>query len=166
MGMGMPDDEENDGVISMMSATAAKAVLRGLPLMGVLCAPGVWAQDAVHLLFHVGQAVGRGPGFVVGGTLENDTRIPVREGYVVVVPLDERCYPGRPVLQTFGPLAPGEKAGFSVPVNGDVGGYRLVSVMALDDMGYPLAVVDDTASVIAGREPAERKACLKTRRPV
>ncbi len=117
----------------------------------------------VHLLFHVGQWMGGH--ITVGGTLENRGDTPVQEGYVVVVPLDARCYPGRPVLQSFGPLSPGEKTGFSVPVNGDVGGYRLVSVMALDDMGYPLAVVDDTASVIASREPAERQVCLKARRP-
>lgn len=148
------------------TAAVGLAVAVALLLFGVGADAHEHEKGRVHLLFHVGQAVGRGQGFVVGGTLVNDTRMPVREGYVVVVPLDGRCYPGRPVLQTFGPLAPGEKAGFSVPINGDAGGYRLVSVMALDDMGYPLAVVDDTASVIAGREPAERKACLKARQPV
>ena len=121
-------------------------------------------RGRVHLLFHVGQSVN---GLLsVGGTVENRSGTPVREGVVVVVPLDGQCYPGTPRLQTFGALSPGEKKGFSVALGEGVHGYRLLSVMALDDMGYPLAVTDDTAAVVASREAAQRQACERMRRPV
>jgi hypothetical protein len=60
----------------------------------------------------------------------------------------------------------GGKKGFSVPLGEGVHGYRLLSVMALDDMGYPRAVTDDTAAVVASREAAQRQACERMRRPV
>lgn len=121
----------------------------------------VSADGKVHLLFHIGQKAGSA--FTVGGTLKNLSTVVVSEGYVVIVPLDGQCYPGRPVMQTFGRLSPGHKVGFSVPVQGDYRGYRLVSVGAVDDMGYVLPVQDDTATVITAREPQERRTCQAAR---
>ena len=81
----------------------------------------------------------------------------------MVVPLDKACYPGKPVLQVFGALSPGEKTVFHVSLERGAEGYRLVSVGAVDDMGYSLPVTDDTAPVIARRMKSERLKCLSAR---
>lgn len=137
-------------------------MINGVVLAAVMMiALPVSAEGKIHLLFHIGQKTGSV--FSVGGTLENLSTAVVSEGYVVIVPLDGQCYPGRPVMQTFGRLSPGHKVGFSVPVQGDYREYRLVSVGAVDDMGYALPVQDDTAAVITAREPQERRGCRAVR---
>ena len=144
--------------------TVSLAVAMALLLFGVGADAREHEKGRVHLLFHVGQSVN---GLLsVGGTVENRGSLPVREGFVVVVPLDGQCYPGTQSLPPFGALSPGEKKGFSVLLGEGVHGYRLLDMMALDDMGYPLAVTDDTASVVAGREATQRQACERMRTPV
>lgn len=66
-------------------------------------------------------------------------------------------------MQVFGPLRPGEKTEFNVPLERGAEGYRLISLGAVDDMGYPLPVVDDTLSVIQLREKTERQTCMSAR---
>ncbi|MCT4737231.1 membrane-associated Zn-dependent protease 1 [Raoultella ornithinolytica] len=119
------------------------------------------AQDRVHLLFHLGQVAG--DAFSVGGTIENRSDVAVREGFVVIIPVDKACVPGRPVLQTFGSVAPGQRTTFSVAVAPAFSGYRLVGIGAVDNMGFPLPVTDDTRAVIAAREPMTRQACQASR---
>lgn len=58
--------------------------------------------------------------------------------------------------QTFGPLPPGVTCGLSLMLGDGVVAYRLSSVMTLDDTGYPLTVMDDTAT-LASLAPTERR---------
>ena len=120
------------------------------------------ANGQTHLLFHMG--AGANGQYFVGGTIQNNGDQPVESGYVVIVPVNQYCQPEKPLIQTYGPVAPGEIATFRIPIEGKLNGYRLSSFVALDAMGFSLPTVDDTAKVIADREATERKACeLKNR---
>lgn len=130
-------------------------------LAGMGLALPALADGAIHLLFHIGQV--QDGQLYVGGTVRNDSTITVKEGFVVIVPLDKACYPGKPLLQAFGAMESGEKTVFHVPLTHGAEGYRLVGVGAVDDMGYPLPVVDDTFSVIQRREKTERQTCRSAR---
>ncbi|MDN8559329.1 membrane-associated Zn-dependent protease 1 [Citrobacter werkmanii] len=123
--------------------------------------PCAQAAGEAHLLFHMG--VGAQGKFAVGGTVQNKGDAPVTSGYVVILPVDEKCNPMTPVMQTFGPLAPGQKTQFNIPVSNKLSAYHIGSFAAFDDEGFALKTTDETASIIAGREPAERKKCESRR---
>lgn len=115
------------------------------------------ASGDVHLLFHMG--VGANGQYYVGGTIQNSSEQPIDKGYIVIVPVSGRCQPQQPLLQTYGPVAVGEKTEFNIPIDGQLNGYRLGSFAAFDSMGFAIPTVDDTAQVIADRQQAERQAC-------
>ncbi|WP_336240704.1 membrane-associated Zn-dependent protease 1 [Citrobacter werkmanii] len=124
--------------------------------------PGVLhAAGEAHLLFHMG--IGAQGKFAVGGTIENKGDAPVQSGYVVIMPVDARCEPMAPVMQQFGPLAPGQKAQFNIPVSSKLSGYHIGSFAAFDDEGFALKTTDETAKIISAREPDERKKCAARR---
>ncbi|WP_199155772.1 FxLYD domain-containing protein [Chromobacterium sp. ASV23] len=129
-------------------------------MMGVAAAPAQ-AEAKPHLLFHMG--VGANGQFVVKGTIQNQGDQPVDHGYVVVSMRDAACHPLGDRLQAFGPVAPGQKLGFEVPVDGKLAGYRLTAFKAFDDMGFELPASDDTSRIIQAREAEERKACSLAR---
>lgn len=115
------------------------------------------ANGEAHLLFHMG--VGANGQYYVGGTIENRSEQPIERGYIVIIPVNERCQPQQPLLQTYGPVAMGQKIEFNIPIKGQLNGYRLGSFAAFDSMGFAIQTADDTAQVIAERLPAERQAC-------
>lgn len=115
------------------------------------------AAGELHLLFHMG--MGTQGKFQVGGTVQNKGDAPVNMGYIIILPVSETCVPMPPLTGTFGELKPGQKTGFTIPVEGRLSGYRVGSVAAFDDEGFALRVVDDTQKIIQAREPEERKKC-------
>ncbi|MCG3469284.1 membrane-associated Zn-dependent protease 1 [Xenorhabdus bovienii] len=131
-------------------------------LAGSLFSSALWAKGEAHLLFHMG--LGANGKFFVGGTLENKGDKPVAGGYLAVLPLNTKCEPQAPTVQSFESLAPGERKEFRIPVNTQLSGYRLIGFGAYDDMGFALPTVDETAKVIKDREPDERKACQLARK--
>ncbi|MBS0053896.1 membrane-associated Zn-dependent protease 1 [Yersinia sp. Marseille-Q3913] len=136
--------------------------VRGLILLiGVFLSSPLWGKGEVHLLFHMG--AGAGGQFFVGGTLVNTGDTAVAGGYLVIIPVGAHCQLALPKLQTFGPLAPGEKVGFRAAVDIPLTDYHLASFAAYDDMGFPLPVVDETREIIKVREPEQRKACSASR---
>lgn len=133
-----------------------------LYLATLLSISAAWAEGNVHLLFHMG--AGANNSFVVGGTVENKSNKQVEKGYVVILPVSERCQPLTFSLQPFGPLAPGEKTQFSVPLNDKFSAYRLAGFAAFDDMGFALPVVDDTHDIISSRKKDQIKSCNLARK--
>lgn len=128
-----------------------------LCLASVLVSQQGMAAGELHLLFHMG--MGAQGKFHVGGTVQNKGDAPVKMGYVVILPVSGTCAPMAPLTGTFGELKPGQKEGFTIPVDGRLSGYRVGSVAAFDDEGFALKVVDDTQKIIQAREPEERKKC-------
>lgn len=121
------------------------------------------ANGEAHLLFHMG--VGANGKYYVGGTIQNNSEQPIERGYIVIVPVNERCQPQQPLLQVYGPVAMGQKIEFNIPIEGQLNGYRLGSFAAFDSMGFAIPTVDDTAQVIAERLPDDRLACELKNRP-
>jgi hypothetical protein len=116
----------------------------------------------VHLVFHMG--AGAGNDFVIGGTIENKGDESVAGGFAVILPVDEKCFPGKPEVASFGEILPKEKKEFRIPFKDiKLHGYRLVSFVAYDNMGYPVASEDETRSIIMSREKEERKRCHSLR---
>ncbi|WP_145535820.1 membrane-associated Zn-dependent protease 1 [Yersinia thracica] len=130
-------------------------------LTGMILSSALWAKGEVHLLFHMG--AGGGGQFFVGGTLINAGDTAVAGGYLVIIPVGAHCQLAAPKLQTFGPLAPGEKVGFRAPMDIALTDYHLAGFAAYDDMGFPLPVVDETREIIKTRESEQRKACSASR---
>lgn len=115
-----------------------------------------------HLTFHMGLSA-EGQNFI-GGSIENHGSKDVYSGYLVVLPINEKCEPLKPLLQTFGNIPSGERIPFRVPIDGGLSGYRMIGFNAFDDMGYPINAVDDTLKIIQERIPAERETCLEKRK--
>lgn len=134
-----------------------KFLLSGLLAMVVATPFTLQAAGEAHLLFHMG--IGAQGKFAVGGTVQNKGDAPVTSGYVVILPVDETCTPMTPVMQTFGPLAPGQKVQFNIPVSNKLSAYHIGSFAAFDDEGFALKTTDETAAIIAGREATERSKC-------
>lgn len=143
-------------VLSRSSLLLGGLVTALLPLRGM-------AVGELHLLFHMG--MGAQGKFQVGGTVQNKGDEPVNMGYIVILPVTETCIPMKPLTGTFGELKPGQKTGFTIPVDGRLSGYRVGSVAAFDDEGFALKVVDETQKIIQAREPEERKKCDTRREP-
>jgi hypothetical protein len=120
--------------------------------------PG-WAAGQLHLSFHMG-GVGGGQSFV-GGTLINNGDAPVAHGYLVVTLLDGQCTPLNSVLESFGPIEPGEQLSFRVPIKERLVRYRLATVKGFDAEGFELMAVDDNAERIKEREAQDREYCAK-----
>ncbi|SES86586.1 hypothetical protein [Thorsellia anophelis] len=116
---------------------------------------------SAHLTFHMGLSA-EGQNFI-GGSIANHGKVSVHGGYIVVLPIDEKCNPLEPITQTFSKVPSGEIIPFRVPINASLSGYRLIGFNAYDDMGFPLPAVDDTLEIISERIPGERKACEEKR---
>ncbi|MFC0180535.1 hypothetical protein [Thorsellia kenyensis] len=110
-----------------------------------------------HLTFHMGLSA-EGQNFV-GGSIENKGKVSVHGGYIVILPLDEKCNPLNPILHEFGKIGSGEILPFRAPVEQPLSAYRVIGFNAFDDMGFPIDSVDDTVQIITKRMPEERKAC-------
>ncbi|HCR4009776.1 TPA: membrane-associated Zn-dependent protease 1 [Morganella morganii] len=121
-------------------------------------APGAHARAELILAFHMG--IGAEGKFFVGGTLRNDGDKPVTAGYLVILPVTERCEPEHFVFYEFGELAAGSTREFRIPVSGRLVSYRLAGAGAVDDMGFDLPVRDDTKAILEARRYEETKACL------
>ncbi|MFQ1931679.1 hypothetical protein ACK34T_19455 [Aeromonas veronii] len=119
------------------------------------------AAPALHLLFHMG--AGADGQFFVGGTLENKGDEDIYQGFVVVTPLDGKCYPQQPLLHPFSAIRAGEKLQFSVPVAGPLEGYKLDTVRAVDHLGNKVLVIDETAEIMANKQPAYLARCQERR---
>lgn len=133
-------------------------LMASLLLCLFIFAPGTSAKALPVLAFHMG--LGAEGKFFVGGTLRNDGDTPVTKGYLVILPVTERCEPEGFELYQFGELAPGSTFEFRIPVSGRLVSYRLAGAGAVDDMGFDLPVRDETRGVLDARRDEERKACL------
>lgn len=130
-------------------------------LLGILCVFSLQAKPVVHVLFHMG--AGANGQFFVGGTLENKGDEEVYKGFVVITPLTEDCYPKQPLLTSFGKIKPGEKQEFRIPIEGRLYGYKLDAVNAVDSFANKVAIVDETAEVIAEKQPQYLARCQTMR---
>lgn len=119
-------------------------------------------QPSAHLTFHMGLSA-EGQNFI-GGSIENHGKVAVHGGYLVVLPIDEKCNPLEPIMQSFGKIPAAEIISFRVPVNVSLSGYRLVGFNAYDDMGFPIESIDDTLKIISSRVQSERKTCESARK--
>lgn len=127
-----------------------------------ILAPDARAKAAPVLAFHMG--LGADGKFFVGGTLRNDGDEPVTQGYVVILPVTERCEPQHFVFYEFGELAPRSSHEFRIPVSGRLVAYRLAGAGAVDDMGFSLTVRDETRELLDARQEEEVNACHTRRR--
>ncbi|HDO1315552.1 hypothetical protein [Aeromonas veronii] len=126
----------------------------------LVCLP-VFAAPSIHLIFHIG--AGTNGQFFIGGTLENRGDQDIYQGFVVVTPLSQECYPQQPILSTFGEVKAGQKQEFRIPVTGRLHGYKLDTVHAVDSFANPVSVIDDTAAIMASKQEAYLARCIQSR---
>ncbi|MFH7527858.1 hypothetical protein AB2J22_21310 [Aeromonas sp. A5] len=136
-------------------------IMRRLLLLGVMVAPTVFSKPALHVLFHMG--LGANGQFFVGGTFENKGDKDIYQGYVVIIPLTKECYPKQPLLSTFGVIKAGQKHEFKIPVQGRLNGYKLDTVHAVDSFANPIAVIDETADILASKKESYNARCKEIR---
>lgn len=134
---------------------------RWLVALLMLGSPLVQAAPALHLLFHMG--AGADGQFFVGGTLENKGDEDIYQGFVVVTPLDGKCYPQQPLLHPFAAIRAGEKREFQISIAGPLEGYKLDTVRAVDHLGNKVMVIDETAEIMAKKQPAYIARCQERR---
>ncbi|WP_421187435.1 hypothetical protein [Aeromonas enteropelogenes] len=131
-------------------------------LVSVLFTPSLLAKPELYLLFHMG--AGANGQFFVGGTLENRGNQEVYQGYVVITPLTEKCYPLKPVLYQFGVIKAGEKYEFRIPIEGSLKGYKLDTLYASDSFANPVTVIDETAAILAAKQDVYLTRCQQARK--
>ncbi|UAK22219.1 membrane-associated Zn-dependent protease 1 [Kluyvera sp. CRP] len=141
-----------------------KALLSVLLLSLLVTATAARAKALPVLAFHMG--IGAEGKFFVGGTLRNDGDEPVTKGYLVILPVTERCEPGDFSMYEFGELTPGSTQEFRIPVSGRLVAYRLAGAGAVDSMGFDVPVRDETRAVLDARRDEETRACLTRRSTV
>ncbi|MCD4506934.1 hypothetical protein LQR30_22965 [Chromobacterium piscinae] len=115
-----------------------------------------------HLLFHIG--LGVDARYEVRATIANRGDQSVARGYVVISAHDVQCQNYRDVLQSFGEISAGEKSTISILLDERIAGYRLTAFNTFDDMGFPLQTIDETATIIQGRELMDRQNCIGARK--
>ncbi|MBL5901441.1 hypothetical protein I7V27_21020 [Lelliottia amnigena] len=115
-----------------------------------------------HLKFHM--AYGSGGTAYIGGTIGNSDSEMIHRGAIGFITVSASCDVTGVYSTLFGPVPGREDVSFKIPVNAsEFHGYRLAFFQAYDAEGFPLAVTDDTAKIIAGREKEVRDACKKER---
>ncbi|HHA2288269.1 TPA: membrane-associated Zn-dependent protease 1 [Enterobacter asburiae] len=114
-------------------------------------------EGVVHLTFHI--AAGAEQQFKVGTTIENKGDDSVYGGYMVIIPVAEKCKPLRPVFKPYGTLMPGEKKNLEITIGNHISGYRIAGIYAYDEYGYPLKVMDETREIMEKREEEQKKKC-------
>ena len=119
-----------------------------------------WAAPELQVVFHMG--VGNGSTQEVAGTLINAGDAPVAQGYLVVTPIADQCYPKASILYQFGFLAAGEEQSFSVPVAERFSSYRL-QMGAFDEQGFAVTAKDANQAILDGRISEERQKCIAAR---
>lgn len=147
-------------VVDMVNQFQRRLVLVTL-LTTLYYSPTLLAAPVLHLLFHMGMGVDGH--FFVGGTLENRGDEDIYQGFVVVTPLDQACYPQPPLLHSFTVLKAGEKREFRVPIDGRLEGYKLDTVQGVDHFGNKVAVIDETAEILGNKLPAYLARCQERR---
>lgn len=145
----------------LMKKLLLAVLILGLLLSLLVLAPCARAGAVPILAFHMG--LGAEGKFFVGGTLRNDGDMLVTAGYIVILPVTERCEPEHFVFYEFGELAAGSTREFRIPVSGRLVSYRLAGAGAVDDMGFALPVRDDTKAVLDARRDEETQVCLTRR---
>ena len=115
----------------------------------------------LQVVFHMG--VGNGSTQEVGGTLINAGDAPIAQGYLVVTPIADQCYPKASILYPFGFLAAGEEQSFSVPVAERFSSYRL-QMGAFDEQGFAVTAKDANQEILDGRIGDEREKCNAARK--
>lgn len=108
------------------------------------------AEPVIYLNFHMG--LGFNGDFFVGGTLENKGDQDVHQGYIVVTPLSNDCYPKSPQLWPFGKIAANSKFEFKVPMADKLEGYKLDMVYAMDSFGNKITVIDETEPILNSKQ--------------
>ncbi|ELN2579100.1 hypothetical protein RY966_004919 [Enterobacter kobei] len=115
-----------------------------------------------HLKFHM--AYGSGGTAYIGGTIGNSDSQIIHRGAIGFITVSATCEVTGIYSALFGPVPGREDVSFKIPVNASgFHGYRLAFFQAYDADGFPLAVTDDTAKIIAGREKEVRDACKNGR---
>ncbi|WP_447876711.1 membrane-associated Zn-dependent protease 1 [Serratia fonticola] len=115
------------------------------------------AKGVAHLTFHM--AAGAEDKYKIGATIENKGDAEIHGGFIVLIPVGDKCTPLTPVLKTHGALAPGEKNNMEFFVDSKISGYRVAGLYAYDEYGYALETIDDTKEIIESRKEAEIKSC-------
>lgn len=137
------------------------SLMARVALLSLMVTPTVYAEPALHVLFHMGAGVNGQ--FFVGGTMENKGDQDIYQGFVVITPLTKECYPQQPLLSPFGIIKAGQKHEFRIPVQGRLSGYKLDTVHAVDSFANKITVVDDTAEVIASKKASYLARCMSAR---
>jgi hypothetical protein len=127
-------------------------------LTAISLSPPASAGGVATLVFHMG--LGANGQYFVGGTIRNTGDGAINRGYVVLLPVTERCYPMSFVSYEFGDIPPGGERAFRIPVGGQLASYRLAGMGAVDDMGYALPVRDDTKAILDARRAKDTHECL------
>lgn len=115
------------------------------------------AKGIAHLTFHM--AAGMEEKFKIGATVENKGDSNIYGGFLVLIPVDEKCTPLQPLLKNFGTLVPGEKANLESEVDSKISGYRVAGLYAYDEYGYALDTLDETKEILEKRKEKELQAC-------
>lgn len=131
-------------------------------LLSMIVTPTVFAEPVLHVLFHIG--AGTNGTFFVGGTIQNKGDQDIYQGFVVITPITEECYPQQPLLSPFGLIKAGQQQEFSIPVSGPLHGYKLNTVHAVDSFANPVTVIDDTAAILASKQHAYLARCRQARK--
>lgn len=142
-----------------MPSYRSSAIASVLFLM-IVAASAVSAAPALEIKFHMG--VGNGATQSVGGTLVNSGDAAVYRGFLVVTPVDNKCYPGESAIFSIGTLQPGEEQQFRVPVAQRFSSYRL-SVGAFDEQGFEVSSADANKALLDERLLEQRETCRKLR---
>lgn len=144
----------------MPSYTSAAAALASVICLMIVAASAVSAAPALEIKFHMG--IGNGATQSVGGTFVNSGDAAIYRGFLVVTPVDSKCYPGESSIFSIGALQPGEEQQFRVPVAQPFSSYRL-SVGAFDEQGFEVSSLDANKALLDERLPEQRDACKKLR---
>ena len=116
------------------------------------------SKGIAHLTFHM--AAGVEGKFKIGTTIENKGDAEIYGGFIVLIPVDEKCTPLEPILKRYGPIAPGQTDSMESDVDAKISGYRVAGLYAYDEYGYGLDTIDETKPIIEGRKESEMKSCL------
>ena len=144
----------------MPSHRSAAAALASVMCLMIVAASAVSAAPALEIKFHMG--VGNGAKQAVGGTLVNSGDAVIYRGFLVVTPVDSKCYPGESSIFSIGALQPGEEQQFRLPIAERFSSYRL-SVGAFDEQGFEVSSVDANKALLDERLLEQRETCRKLR---
>ena len=120
-----------------------------------------FSASSMNLIFHIG--LGANGQYKIGGTVQNDSSDELLYGAITYITIDKKCNPSEAKTANIGVIKPQSTLEFSIPLDGVLSSYRILSITGWNNMGIAVDTEDKTAEIINKRDKEVMTNCKSVR---